>query len=102
MEGESNANYQDVKPSIKADAIAAAVALKRFGLQSKTCVVTGGTKGIGAAIVFELASLQAEVNNKQVSMSACPHICLAVYTRLAQTVWPNNSKCAIHRRNKDL
>ena len=40
---------------------AAAVALERFGLQSKSCVVTGGTKGIGAAIVLELASLQAKV-----------------------------------------
>ena len=99
MKGESDANYQDVKPSTNPDATAAAVALKRFGLQSKTCVVTGGTKGIGAAIVFELASLKAKVNNKQVGMSACVLGCVH---SSCPTVWPNNSKCAIHWCNEDL
>ena len=76
MKGESDADNQ-VKASTNADTTAAAVALERFGLQSKTCVVTGGTKGIGAAIVFEIASLKAKVINKQVSMSTCLH-CLHV------------------------
>lgn len=40
---------------------AAAIAFERFGLQNKSCVVTGGTKGIGAAIVVELASLKVKV-----------------------------------------
>lgn len=100
MKGESDANYQDVKPSIKDNATAAAVASNRFGLQSKTCVVTGGTKGIGEAIVFELASLKAKVNIKQVRMSACLHS--ANVHSSCPTVWPNNSKCAIHRLSKDL
>ena len=43
---------------------AAAVAFERFGLQNKSCVVTGGTKGIGAAIVYELASLKAKVSDR--------------------------------------
>ena len=44
-----------------AESSAAAVAVERFGLQAKCCVVTGGTKGIGAAIVLELARLGAKV-----------------------------------------
>lgn len=40
---------------------AAEHALKRFGLLNKKCLVTGGTKGIGAAIVEELCGLGAQV-----------------------------------------
>lgn len=40
---------------------AAAAALQRFGLQNVRCLVTGGTKGIGEAIVEELAGLGAKV-----------------------------------------
>lgn len=44
-----------------ADSAASAAALQRFGLQTVRCLVTGGTKGIGAAIVEELAGLGAKV-----------------------------------------
>lgn len=61
MEGGPGAEevkpFTDHTPQLNA----AAVAFKRFGLQTKTSVVTGGTKGIGAAIVHELASLKAKV-----------------------------------------
>lgn len=40
---------------------ASLAALQRFGLQNLHCVVTGGTKGIGSAVVEELASLGAKV-----------------------------------------
>ena len=68
MNGETGADCQEVKPLINANTNAAAVALQRFGLQTRSCVVTGGTKGIGAAIVFELASLNAKVSNLHVCM----------------------------------
>lgn len=60
---EGGAGAEEVKPFIDhaPQLNAAAVAFKRFGLQTKSCVVTGGTKGIGAAIVHELASLKAKV-----------------------------------------
>ena len=36
--------------------------LKRYGLRGKACLVTGGTKGIGRAVVEELAQLGAEAS----------------------------------------
>ena len=66
MTKEISADDQDIKRLINTNANAAVVALKRFGLQEKSCVVTGGTKGVGAAIVFELASLTGKVSNLHV------------------------------------
>lgn len=40
---------------------AASHALSRFGLVNKTCLVTGGTKGIGEAVIEELCGLGAQV-----------------------------------------
>lgn len=43
----------------------ASAAFQRFALQGKSCVVTGGTKGIGFAIVNELAGLGARVSCRE-------------------------------------
>ena len=79
------ADCQETRPLITAKANAAVVALERFGLQSKACVVTGGTKGIGAAIVFELASLKAKVSNMHVrrTMHRAKSNCDRVYSPTA-------------------
>ncbi len=36
-------------------------AMQRFGMSNMTCLVTGGTKGLGAAVVEEMAALGAKV-----------------------------------------
>lgn len=35
--------------------------MQRFGMSNMTCLVTGGTKGLGAAVVEEMAALGAKV-----------------------------------------
>lgn len=50
---------------------AAATALQRFGLHGMQCLVTGGTKGIGAAIVEDLAGLGAKVLQLACCMPGC-------------------------------
>ena len=79
MKERTKADHQEIKPLINAnaDADAAVVALQRFGLEAKTCVVTGGTKGIGAAIVFELASLKGKVSKTHVSVMYIEHVRVA-------------------------
>lgn len=80
MKEGPSADCQEITPLIQANANAAVVALQRFGLQSKTCVVTGGTKGIGAAIVFELAALKAKVSNMHVRMTIEQNRVVTAYT----------------------
>ena len=52
----------DIDPS----AAAAAAASSRFGLSGLCCLVTGGTKGIGAAVVEEFSGLGARVGGSWV------------------------------------
>lgn len=42
---------------------AAKFALERFGLMNQTAIVTGGSRGIGNAVVTELCSLGAKVHH---------------------------------------
>lgn len=50
-----------------------ATAVERFALHGTSCVVTGGTKGIGFAIVNELAKLGAQVRNACSGMLLVKH-----------------------------
>lgn len=40
-----------------------AAAAARYGLSGRTCLVTGGTKGIGRAVVEEMCALGGKVDS---------------------------------------
>lgn len=76
---------------------AAQYALQRFGLQGKKCLVTGGSKGIGAAIVEHYCRLGAEVREMAgIGM----HVSMLIYAQYGACPWCIVSNgAAVHSNN---
>jgi NAD(P)-dependent dehydrogenase (short-subunit alcohol dehydrogenase family) len=60
--------------------------LSRFDMSDKTAIVTGGTRGIGRAIVDGLADAGADVVVVSRKQAACEEVALEVATRTGRGV----------------